>query len=186
MNCLEAQSKIVAFIEDKLNDDETLEFVRHIRSCANCAEELEIYYTLIVGMKQLDEDQELSTNFKEQMEQKLNIDYKHIQNRRKLTGSTAAVILISIIVIGFLGFESYKASEYQQQQEAIKAAQSEYYYADYYSEHLFHTDDYEMFNLEDHASSIKNDKTLTYYERLKQYLSAHPELTAPDEQMEEN
>ena len=43
MNCLEAQSKIVAFIENKLDDGEMLEFVRHIRSCENCAEELEIY-----------------------------------------------------------------------------------------------------------------------------------------------
>ena len=80
MNCLEAQSKIVAFIEDKLSDDEELEFIRHIRSCDNCAEELEIYYTLLVGMKQLDEDKVLTTDFKTQMEEKLNAQYKHQQS----------------------------------------------------------------------------------------------------------
>ena len=55
MNCLEAQSKIMAFIENKLPDDELREFIKHVRSCKNCYEELDIYYTLIVGMKQLDE-----------------------------------------------------------------------------------------------------------------------------------
>lgn len=174
MNCLEAQSKIVAFIEDELNDDETVEFVRHIRSCENCAEELEIYYTLIVGMKQLDEDQELSTNFKEQMEQKLNIEYKHVQNRRKITGSTAAIILIAICVIGFLGYESYRTTKYQQEQAAIKAAQSEYYYAEHFGEQLFHTQDYVMFDFEDYVSTDDETKKTTYYERLQDYLKNHP------------
>ena len=81
MNCLEAQSKIVAFIEDKLDNGEKLEFIRHIRSCNNCAEELEIYYTLLVGMKQLDDDIVPTTSYKDQMEEKLNSEYKHLQNR---------------------------------------------------------------------------------------------------------
>jgi hypothetical protein len=174
MNCLEAQSKIVTFIEDKLNDDETVEFVRHIRNCENCAEELEIYYTLLVGMKQLDEDQELSTNFKEQMEQKLNVEYKHVQNRRKVTGSTVVIILAGIFIIGFLGFEGHRATLYQQEQEAIKEAQSEYYYADYFKDELFHTEDYSMFNFENYISSEDEKLETTYYERLKSYLNTHP------------
>ena len=76
MNCLEAQSKIVAFIEDKLDNGEKLEFIRHIRSCNNCAEELEIYYTLLVGMKQLDDDIVPTTSYKDQMEEKLNSESK--------------------------------------------------------------------------------------------------------------
>ncbi len=182
MNCLEAQSKIVAFIEDKLNDDEIVDFVRHIRSCENCAEELEIYYTLMVGMKQLDEDQELFTNFKEQMEQKLNIEYKHVQNRRKITGSTVVLIVIAICVIGFLGFESYLATQYQQEQEAIKAAQSEYYYAEYFGEQLFHTDDYKMFNFEAYVTVEDKTQTDTYYERLREYFETHPEINGTNEE----
>lgn len=183
MNCLEAQSKIVAFIENKLNDDETVEFVRHIRSCENCAEELEIYYTLLVGMKQLDEDQELSTNFKEQMEQKLNVDYRHVQHRRKITGSTAVIILIAIGVIGFLGYESYRATLYQQEQDAIKEAQSPYYYSEYFGDELFHTEGYEMFQFEDYVNVEDKNAESTYYERLKQYLEEH---STTMEDMEDN
>ena len=71
MNCLEAQSKIMAFIENKLPDDELREFIKHVRSCKNCYEELDIYYTLIVGMKQLDESDNISTDFKNAMDKNL-------------------------------------------------------------------------------------------------------------------
>lgn len=171
MNCLEAQSKIVAFIEDKLEDGESLEFVRHIRSCENCAEELEIYYTLLVGMKQLDEDQVLSTDFKTQMEEKLNMKYKHIQNRRKLTGSTIALIATGILVVAFLGYKSYQTTLYLQEQEAIKDRQSEYYYSDYFAEALFHPMDYKSFDLAEYLNPPeKDEENSSYYERLGDYL----------------
>ena len=50
MNCLEAQSKIMAFIENKLPDDELREFIKHVRSCKNCYEELDIHRTECVQM----------------------------------------------------------------------------------------------------------------------------------------
>lgn len=171
MNCLEAQSKIVAFIEDKLEDSESLEFVRHIRSCENCAEELEIYYTLLVGMKQLDEDRELSTDFKAQMEEKLNMKYKHIQNRRKLTGSTIALIAAGLFVVVFLGYKSYQTTLYLQEQEAIKARQSEFYYSDYFGDALFHPMDYKPFDLAEYLDPPGTDENeSSYYERLEEYL----------------
>lgn len=174
MNCLEAQSKIVAFVEDKLEGGELLEFVRHVRSCENCAEELEIYYTLLVGMKQLDEDQELSTDFKAQMEEKLNIEYKHIQNRRKLTGSSIVIIAAILVAGTFLGYESFQNTRYQQEQADIKARQSEYYYYDYFGEAVFHSEEYEQFNLADYLNpTLQERKNSSYYERLQEYLNQH-------------
>lgn len=171
---MEAQSKIVAFVEDKLEGGELLEFVRHVRSCENCAEELEIYYTLLVGMKQLDEDQELSTDFKAQMEEKLNIEYKHIQNRRKLTGSTIVIIFAALCATGFLGYESLRNTRYLQEQADKKAQQSEYYYYDSFGEKLFHNEDYELFNLGNYMEYAgQQQKNNSYYERLRSYLNQH-------------
>ena len=170
MNCLEAQSKIVAFIEDKLDNGEKLEFIRHIRSCNNCAEELEIYYTLLVGMKQLDDDIVPTTSYKDQMEEKLNSEYKHLQNRRKLTGSTVILIIAACCTMGFFAYESHKERLYQEAQAEIKAAQSEYYYDDYFGKKLFHPDDYKMFDLPEYPEQSKNKDTTSYYERLRKYL----------------
>lgn len=170
MNCLEAQSKIVAFIEDKLDNGEKLEFIRHIRSCSNCAEELEIYYTLMVGMKQLDDDIVPTTSYKEQMEEKLNSEYKHLQNRRKLTGSTVILIIAACCTMGFFAYESHQERLYQEAQAEIKAAQSEYYYDDYFGKKLFHPDDYKMFDLPEYLEQSRNTDTTSYYERLRKYL----------------
>ena len=38
MTCLEAQSKIMAFIENKLPDDELNEFINHVKNFENCSE----------------------------------------------------------------------------------------------------------------------------------------------------
>ena len=56
MTCLEAQSNIMAFIEKKLPDDVIPDFVKHMRYCKNCREELEIYFTVDVGIRQLDQE----------------------------------------------------------------------------------------------------------------------------------
>ncbi len=176
MNCLEAQSKIVAFIENKLNDDETVEFVKHIRSCENCSEELEIYYTLLVGMKELDEDKELSSNFKEKMEEKLNLDYRHVKNRRRIKSTFVIMILLGITTVGFLGYQSYRTTQYLQEQEQIKLAQSQYYYADYYAEALFHTEEYEMFQFVDYVKNNNEPEEEPYYDRLHTYLRRNPDV----------
>lgn len=177
MNCLEAQSKIVAFIENKLNDDETVDFVKHIRGCDNCQEELEIYYTLLVGMKELDEDRELSSDFKKEMEDKLNLDYRHVKNRRRIKSTFVFLILAGIVTVGFLGYQSYRTTQYLQEQERIKLAQSKYYYADYYADALFHTEDYEKFGFVDYMKQDQTEEeTLPYYTRIQTYLGKHPSV----------
>ena len=84
MNCLEAQSKIVAFIENKLNDDETVEFVKHIRSCENCSEELEIYYTLLSGIRELDQDGAMIRDFRQALSDDMDERCKQREREEKI------------------------------------------------------------------------------------------------------
>ncbi|HKL80230.1 MAG TPA: zf-HC2 domain-containing protein [Mobilitalea sp.] len=72
MTCLRAQSLITPFINDELDIKELEEFTEHIRSCSECMEELEVYYTLLTAMRQLDEDRNLSNNFKLKLSEKLD------------------------------------------------------------------------------------------------------------------
>ena len=55
MNCQNAQSMVLNFINNKLDKEETRAFIEHVRDCKDCWEELEIYYVMLVGLKQLDE-----------------------------------------------------------------------------------------------------------------------------------
>ena len=97
MNCLEAQSKIMAFIENKLPDDELREFIKHVRSCKNCYEELDIYYTLIVGMKQLDESDNISTDFKNALDKHLEEEMNRLTTVKRIANSTILVGIAAVV-----------------------------------------------------------------------------------------
>ena len=54
MDCKAAKRKVDAYIRNELSDNETEEFLEHVKECDSCREELEIYYTIEVGLKKLD------------------------------------------------------------------------------------------------------------------------------------
>ncbi|MCD8224810.1 MAG: zf-HC2 domain-containing protein [Clostridiales bacterium] len=56
MTCREAEKMVIPYIDGKLGEDELERFLKHISSCPSCMEELEIYYTVFQGLKQLDNE----------------------------------------------------------------------------------------------------------------------------------
>lgn len=56
MTCQEAERLVTPYIRDELAGDELEAFLNHIDECPNCREELEIYFMVDVGLRQLDHD----------------------------------------------------------------------------------------------------------------------------------
>lgn len=54
LTCKQAEKMIMPFIDFQLNEQELEEFLIHVETCPSCKEELEIYYTVSAGLKQLD------------------------------------------------------------------------------------------------------------------------------------
>ncbi len=54
MTCQEAERLVTPYIRDELSGDELEAFLAHLENCRNCQEELEIYFMVDVGLKQLD------------------------------------------------------------------------------------------------------------------------------------
>jgi hypothetical protein len=108
MNCIETQRLIVPFINDELNIKQLEEFIHHVHSCPDCMEELQVYYVLLAGMKQLDEDKELSNNFNQDLIDLLSLSedriihdkFLHIRKRIVLIIVIALVAIISSLRIG--------------------------------------------------------------------------------------
>jgi hypothetical protein len=82
MTCKEAQDLIMPYINDKLDVDQLEEFLEHIEYCSDCKEELEVYFTLLTGMKQLDEDKNLSGNLHIDFEKSLRKSEERIRRAR--------------------------------------------------------------------------------------------------------
>lgn len=54
MTCQEAEHLVTPYINHTLTDEQLEEFLEHIESCEACREELEIYFIVDVGIRQLD------------------------------------------------------------------------------------------------------------------------------------
>ena len=96
MNCQDAQSMVLNFINNKLDKEETKEFIEHIRSCKDCWEELEIYYVMLIGLKQLDEGEELAADFKEKLQNEVDSRYLEIEKNSKRKYAAKIVIVLTI------------------------------------------------------------------------------------------
>lgn len=111
MNCREAQALIVPFVEGQLDDEQNEKFIAHIETCSECYDELEVYYIVIVGTKQLDEDTHSTMNFSENLKTyisyvKENLSRKHSRKTRRRFSSFAFAI-ICIVVAGFVWYSLY-------------------------------------------------------------------------------
>ena len=69
MNCQEAQSNVLNYINHKLTNEEITQFIEHIRECEDCRDELEIYYITMIGMQQLDEGELLTADFQKALKE---------------------------------------------------------------------------------------------------------------------
>ncbi len=61
MDCKTANQLIHPYLQHELNLEQTDEFLKHIRECADCREELEIYFTVQAGISNLNQEEEAQT-----------------------------------------------------------------------------------------------------------------------------
>ena len=177
MTCLEAQSNIMAFIEKKLPDDVIPGFVKHMRYCKNCREELEIYYTLIVGMHQVDNNQELSQNFAKDLENELNRLEHNVKKAKRFKISTFGIIIGVAVASIFFAYNQCLDKVYGIEQRMKLETQGDTYFYD-----TFGTD--MSFCLRDIVQEIEEDSRPaepTFYERFREYQMMHPELEEKEE-----
>lgn len=108
MTCREAQSLITAFINDELDISELEVFVEHIRSCDECSEELEVYYALLTAMKQLDEDKNLSIDFRQELNDKLDrVEERIIHLRFNYYRKKGVLVLMLVLLVAFFSIQHY-------------------------------------------------------------------------------
>ena len=169
MTCLEAQSNIMGFIDKKLPDDKVTDFVRHVKYCPNCMEELEIHYTLIVGMRELDNNKELSLNFKKDLDEELNRWDNKVKNVKRFKMSTFSIVFVAAVIFFFFMYGQILNKVYHIEQRLIKEKQGKYYFYEQF-------EDYMPVSQRDIViDSIELNKPVekTYYEKIHSYNLTH-------------
>ena len=115
MNCTRAQSLITLFINGKLNIEKLEEFIDHIDSCASCREELEVYYTLLTAMKQLDEDRHLSEDYGLELSQQLEKAKERVLHAKYTYYRKKAMLFLSMTLVSILLSFRYAYKEHHEE-----------------------------------------------------------------------
>lgn len=102
MTCDRAQKLITPFINDELDNDEIEDFINHVNTCSECYEELEVYYTLLTAMKQLDDEERISDDFKLQLSTKLERAEEKIIHKRFSRYRKRSILILLVIAMGLL------------------------------------------------------------------------------------
>ena len=117
VDCRETQGLLVPFIKSKLTMEQAKAFFQHIDNCPDCKEELEVYYMMIVGMKELDEDNPKSLDLHSQFEELLDHSRTEI-NKHHLRKAPRMVLFLALI--GILLVLVTREQEYIAEKESIE------------------------------------------------------------------
>lgn len=101
MNCKEAQRLLVPYINGELEEKEEGEFVRHVRRCPECYEELEVYATVFAGIRQLDGDEE-EVDYRTLVEDSLENSEEDVRDERFLKSYTFLLRLAATVVLFYM------------------------------------------------------------------------------------
>lgn len=100
MTCREAQQLVIPYINNELTDEELAGFLEHVDHCKDCKEELEIYFTVEVGIQQLDEEIGIY-NIKGAMDMTLEWSRQRVKNahiRRVVRIAVSTLSMMSLFV----------------------------------------------------------------------------------------
>jgi hypothetical protein len=166
MTCLEAQSKIIAYIDYKLEREEKMDFLQHIKCCENCRDELNIYYTMIEGMRQLDNNMPLSKDFTVELNERMERELK--SSKKKMEFFRSSVLLVVLVLLGFgiFGYVNFLNILHDKEQNQMKEAQGQYYYSDTFEDILFAPFD-EGFGPDINVTS--QEPEMSFYQKIRQY-----------------
>ena len=124
MNCMDCQKMIMPFINGELDNGQLSQFLCHLKTCPECMEELEVYYTLLTSMKQLDENQELSDNYHNDLLELIEKSEEKINSKNKIYMGKKVILLM---IAGIIALAStHQIREYVMEDILQKSTESDF------------------------------------------------------------
>lgn len=102
MTCEEAQNLIKPYIRRELKTEIGAAFAEHISSCKSCKDELEVSYCMRTAIRQLNEDEEFSGNYIQELNNMLLDTIKEAKRERKMIYRKRLWMLAEFVVLGIL------------------------------------------------------------------------------------
>ncbi len=100
MDCVQAKSMVNPYIEGTLSDKECLEFLKHVKECRECHEELETYFIVDYALQYLDEeDSDRSYDMQKVLKDDIRWNETRIWRSRLARAVTMGSVIVSEIIL---------------------------------------------------------------------------------------
>ena len=148
MQCKKVRSEVHLYLDNLLPEEEREPFLKHVRSCNDCYEELEISYIMLEGMRRLDNGGNIAVDFQKELGNQIHKELLHIHRSR--TKRITFVILGALfslfgIVLGY--FEAANHAQQVMQQQMIERGSYYYYYSS--KQYIFESTGYQPTSLKE-------------------------------------
>ncbi|MCQ2421641.1 MAG: hypothetical protein MJ064_01435 [Lachnospiraceae bacterium] len=102
MECFECQEMTKLYIDDLLPEAKFMDYYAHLETCSTCKEDLYINYAINTALRQLTNEQELSSDFVAEVNGKLAASKRRILRGHKLRIFRRVAVGVEIIGIGLV------------------------------------------------------------------------------------
>lgn len=102
MTCEETQRLIKPYIRGELKTEEAAEFAEHVSGCKQCKDELEVSYCLTTAIRQLNEDEEFSGNYIQELNNLLLETVKEAKRERKMITRKRIWVFAEAVILALL------------------------------------------------------------------------------------
>ena len=128
MDCKTVRSIIHLYLDNELPAEQMEPFLKHVHSCPDCYEELELSYIMLEGMRRLDYGGNIAVNFQEELNNKMRRQLQRIHRQRRSRINLIFVgTLLSIFGI-ILGYFEQDEHSMKITQEQLQQRGSYYFY----------------------------------------------------------
>lgn len=107
MKCMEARRMITPFIKKELGEKDQEEFLKHVERCADCKDELDIYFTVHRALESLDTGSH-SYDFQNMLEEEIGAAKRGILRKKAMRFGRALLLVIVelfLLLSVFTGYE---------------------------------------------------------------------------------
>lgn len=102
MNCVEAKRMVTRFVNKELTYQELEQFLRHVEHCADCMDELDIYFTMYKAFDMLDTGSHQEYDFKKMLREELHAAWRRVVLHRifRVLRDVFVAVLILLMLFG--------------------------------------------------------------------------------------
>ncbi len=125
MDCKRVMELMTQFINEQLDAGNVQAFLDHIDSCPECREELEVNYSLMTAMKQLDEGTDLSDNYIEELNRKIEKCYLDELKRKRSCVRRRIVLGVVVLLLLFMNGVTVKETRREEDRRFFRTITGE-------------------------------------------------------------